>query len=432
MQPLSDFRAAFLAALINAIFIGITLLSTAWNGQQTYVLDDSASYYEPGLRLVTDNAFSSQLDAPFYWEDARTPGYPFLIGLLASYIGVANFYWVLLLSPVLAGLLLYYMLGLAALLQLPSNTKSFIIWCTAFFPNALGFSGLILTEYIGAVLALIALVLTLKATLDKSWRLGILAATMWACCQFTRPTFTYILLYLIVITVFLVRDRRQLQILLSIGLISLFTPALLAFRMHQTHGVYTISTIGAHTTREYLLAKTEARHYGFDYLTHRSQVQGSIEAQALETAAKTGITLEQARYTLVTQDTRAVISALGIGPIARVYLEELARQFLAPWDFIYWPLFGTAPPQALRIALIPLSLLFYALAGWGLFKQQNNQARLIGSLLWIYFCFWLTTGALSTGVGSRLKFPGDLALIPLAAMGFTSLRHKLSTLQSEK
>jgi hypothetical protein len=111
----------------------------------------------------------------------------------------------------------------------------------------------------------------------------------------------------------------------------------------------------------------------------------------------------------------------GIEAVAKVYAGEFIQQMFAPWGVITEALPDIASPATnLLLWLLYLAFLVLALSR-GIYRVARVGDSSIIVVMWLMFLYWLLTGAVSSYVGSRLRFPGDLLLIPLVGNAIAGL-----------
>jgi hypothetical protein len=396
----------------HLIVVSLVIFLNQGHAQPAYYLSDTGTYVKPAINLIQHGAFSQEDTAPFWWEPYRTPGYPVLIAFSLFVTGQA---WpVLLLAPVCAALATYALLALVQ--QLSSARRVWYIagLSLAFFPDSLGLSALMLTDAIAAYVCVIALVLTLFACDRPSWPKIAGAAGGWAFCQLTRPVFVPIGLLVLLIGFMHARTRQQWIAIGVLVLLSLPVPVWMSYQNSRDHGVFSPSLLGLGTLREYLLVRVEAAATGQDYEALQTAIRQQTAQQAAHLAD--GSTY-YARYYQVQEDqVRSVLVRYGVGRIAVAYLNEFVRQFLAPWDFLAVAFGGTTALTRAVFGVLHVIYLMFAIWGaWIILLLAPGDWWQIASL-WSMLIFFLVTGAVSVGVGSRLRFPGDLLLIPMFAV----------------
>jgi hypothetical protein len=215
-------------------------------------------------------------------------------------------------------------------------------------------------------------------------------------------------------TLVLGRPRYRLTIgsLLMLG--SLIVPAYLTLRTYRDHGIATPTMVGIRSGREYLQAKYVAEQSGGEFVAARD----SIRAEDLQAAQRlTEPESLTARRYLVAQEKFAEFVWTHPGDVTRLMAMEFARQMIAPQGFAASVLLGHIP-TAVKILAGSATLLLLAFAGIGAFYLSDRRLLFVSGI----YAFYLATGSLTQFNGSRLRFPADMAAIPLVAIGVTSLR----------
>lgn len=374
---------------------------------------DSYTYIAPAENLVRHGAFSRETAPPYVWEPYRTPGYPLLISAFIA--AGAPPTSVLLCVPFLGALLAYSLVGFTweLLGDMPTARVAGII--TAFFPNGWGLSTAILTDFLNGCCFIFAFVATCRAIRHRKWGTAVLAAALWMGTQLIRPTLSIAALLIGFVALWLARERRQIAIAAFLVVMTFPAPLYMSWQNLRAHNVFTPSLLGEVAMAEYVIPRGEALATGKDF----PSLQEEAHRQDAEALARSkpgrnyygrlhGIERQRSRRTLARYRPYVVL-ALAL---------EAGRQTLAPWDMVVVALFGRTVWSA-RVVCGLAYLLFLGFAILGSSIAMRRSGFGAPAVLWLMFAFWIATGSLSAFAGSRYRFPGDLVLIPLAALGTT-------------
>lgn len=417
-------RFSYLALTSHLIFV-IVVLALSWShGQSLYCTDDTHTYVKPARNLIEAGAFSRENAPPFVWEPYRLPGYPLLIAL--AFLVTGRGWPVLLLAPLFAALGTYVLVSMSWHLRPSIRAAKATGIIAAFFPNSLGLSAMMLTDAIGGCLFVVAFFLTVVAIEKPNSLRTVWSALCWVACQMIRPSLALAGLFVAGIGLARARSRRQWIVTLSLVVLTLPVPLWLSFENYQAHGIFQPSLLGMSTMREYLFARVEASGNRRDYDSLRNNIrhENALEAEHSSTVGKTPY---GRLYQIQRAQIQSIIADYGWSTVAKVYAIELLRQTLAPWDFLVVVLIGKTV-QPIRIVLALLYGCFLLLALFGTVHLASSTRAPLMLAIWFSYFLWLLTGAVSTYVGSRLRFPGDLLLIPLAGIAVARLiqRQKLA------
>jgi hypothetical protein len=101
----------------------------------------------------------------------------------------------------------------------------------------------------------------------------------------------------------------------------------------------------------------------------------------------------------------------------------MLRQFASPEDQVFKLFTGRMSWWTTRLgSLLTLSLFgCAALGGHRLWRDGNPRPPLL--ILGVVL-FFLATGSVSSRVGARLRFPADMATLPLAAIGYAEMTRR--------
>ncbi|MCA1583163.1 MAG: glycosyltransferase family 39 protein [Acidobacteria bacterium] len=330
-------RFALLAFGTYLAFLLVVLALSARSGIELYMANDSETYIAPARNILEHGSFSRETHAPYLWEPYRTPGYPLMILAFLAVTGKPTA--VLAAGPLLAAFVAYTLVRFTWDLFRDRRASRLAGFAAAFFPNGLGLSVMVLTDFAHGCFFLFALWATYRAIRDRSPGYAVSAAVFWMSAQLIRPTLSVAFVLIIAMGIWLARDRWQIMTTAALTLASFAVPMYLSWQVLQSHGVFVPSLQGV-------------------------------------------------------------------------------RQTLAPWDWIVLATVGRTVPILRVICAIPY-LIFLALALMGTRAAWRRVSWGTPAILWLVFLFWIGTGSFNFFAGARYRFPGDLTLIPLAALGVT-------------
>lgn len=407
-------RFAALSFLTYLVFLLLVLMLSSRSGTALYLAPDSKTYIAPARNLVYHGVFSREPSAPYLREPYRTPGYPLLIAAFLAITG--NPTSVLAAAPLLAALLAFTLVRLTWELFGDTRAARFAGFAVAFFPNGLGLSVMVLTDFAHGCFFIFALWTTLRAIRNHSAANAAAAVVFWMAAQLIRPTLSVAFVLIVAIGLWLARDRWQIAVTAVLTLLSFAVPLYLSWRTWEAHGVFVPSLQGEMAMAEIVIPRGEALATGKDI----GQMAREAHLQD-EQAASAGSTPGRNIYVRIynAERLRARPTLERYRPYVLLGLvREAVRQLLAPWDWIVVSAFGETVPIVRVFCGIPY-LAFLALSLLG----TSIAARRVGfgtpAILWYIFLFWIGTSAFNFFAGARYRLPGDLTLIPLAALGAT-------------
>lgn len=404
-------------SLVSHLFFVLLVVGLSWGpSRNLYLRPDSSTYVRPAHNLVNVGEFSRENEEPYVWEPYRLPGYPLLI---AASLLVTGLEWPVLLFHPFAAALATYILVTAARRLSPSPRVPVIAGLlAALFPNSLGLAALLLTDALGGYLFVAAFVVSVFAVERASVRLLLVAGLFWMVSQALRPTLAIAAVLVIGIGIAFARSKRQWFMTACLAGITLPVPFVFCVQTYLVHGAFEPSLKGTDTLREYLMARVEASDNGEDYYKFREQLRHENRNEALRTQ-EPGETYYGRLYAIQQRQIKSLVSEIGHADIAKAFAVEGIKQALAPDEFLVVALTDRRPP-VFRFAFIAFRATFLGMFVWGMVCYVRATGRfLVPGVFLIGFAFWIITGSISTGVGSRLRFPGDLILIPFAALGFS-------------
>ena len=406
-----------------------------------YWQNDSFWYVSLAKGLLSHHHFSRETAPPFHWDPYRTPGYPALVALGITMTG--HEWGALLFTPLVAGLMLWSVVGLTHEIGKNEATTALAGWLAILLPPCLGWSAFLLTDYVHGCLTVTAFYLTLVAVRRARWSYGIGAALAWSASQWIRPTAGAAVVFVVLIALWEVRRRPQLLLVVFLVATSFLTPLYLCCRMFQDYGVFTVSLLGRHVVRYHIVSVAEALATGQSEaatLEHSFQTDAEVATKSAPRGSTQdrsdvrsafaveliGIT-ENLAMPLYNVQGEAIRDALKKYPgfVVIAYAKGFFFELLwSPWESpLRWEdaLGKKVMAHLMRLAYwFFLALAVIASRDGG--KRGNGWTLL---LLWLSFLFWVATASIAAVGGSRYRFPGDLLLIPLAACGWTVLAPKL-------
>jgi len=410
-------RLFFWAFISHLIFVLIILTMSSWSGEAPYWVTDTGKYAALAKNLIDVGAFSRESAPPYLWEPYRLPGYPLLIAMALRMTGAE---WpVLLLAPFFAAFATYMLINLSWHLFPSIKAARATGLIAVFLPNSLGLSAMMLTDAIGGCLFVGAFFLSVLCVEKPKWSYMVSAAILWMACQFIRPVFA--LAGFVVLGIAAVRARslrRWIVVLMLFGL-TFLVPLRLSFENYKTHGIFSPSLLGMVTLREYLMLRVEASASNVDYDELKETIRRENVRQEKQRALG-GQTFHGRLYQAHKNQIRAVVEEYGWVRVLKNYIKEGIKQILAPWDFFSLALFGKTP-RVVRIGFGILNMVFLCLAIWGTIRLMRFCKDRFPLLIWGIYFYFLATGAISTNVSSRLRFPGDLLLIPLVGIAISMI-----------
>jgi hypothetical protein len=328
-----------------------------------------------------------------------------------------DFKWVLYLSAITAGCAAWCITRLV----LQIGGSRFALHAAgltiALLPNSLGLSAQIMTDAIAGHLTVVWVYLLVNGCRKASaYTLGFASAILVVLQSF-KPTFN-IAGILIPLAVLLYGSRSH-RIVASVILIvlSVAFPMYLAQRNLEAHGVRSASLLGVEALREYLQVRYLHETTGEDYERLQDSVfdEDTHDAQRLATPSSFYGRL----YLVRAEKVRRFLFGHPLTAL-RLMLTEMGQQLAAPQELFPQVFIGDLPQWGRALgSLLTLALWGCAVVGgYCCWMKGNWRAAVLPATV---LAFLLVTGSISHRVGARLRFPGDIAAIPLAAVGMSRL-----------
>lgn len=389
--------------VLLAFFVhSIAVISALSRDDSAILATDSYHYLTVAENLVEHGAFSRESQPPYLWEPYRLPLLPVLMAVSLTFTGEV---WpVILLTPLFAAGAAYATIKLAEAIHPRSGLVAGLIF--TFYPVALHWDRFLLTDSIGAYSVVIAVYATVAALRSKHgvWWMGV-SITSWWSLQLMRPPLALMGLFVLLVGVAICRERTQWIRAVIIGLLTLPVPFLLSYMNYQAHGVFNPSLNSTTTFREYLAVRVETSDNGDIFLERRTWV---AESNAALAATQTGSTFYGRKNALESEQIADIIDTYGLLAVIDELVKEMIRQLAA------------IPPYDNAVMFLIVALYWYTFLILSMVGLLNRQLLVIA--LWLMFAYFLTSGATSGWVGTRLRLPGDLLLIPVVSAVLTRLR----------
>ena len=404
-------RYAVFVGLVYVIFISCALVL----GRGAMIDGDAQTYLTPAENLARQGVFSGANAPPFAWEGHRTPAYPMLIALSLRLSG--RYEWTLYLAAITAAAAAWCGIRLVeqwngSRVALHSAGMAF-----AFLPNSLGLSSQLLTDAIFGHLVFVWIYLLWTGLRTNSPYRFVSCGLLAVFLEGLKPTFFLAFVLLALVGLLLARQWRSWVALALLGLGTIPVPLALALKNRESHGVFTPTLLGQHTTRDYLMARYLAAERGVDERVMRPLVRDEDEATARTMSYPGSFS---GRQYLVEKDS--VTRFLHDHPVAavRLMLVEMIRQLVAHQDYAFATFTATVPRWMMWLARL-MTLGLWGLCAYGGWRLWGGGDRKPAMLVLGVLLFFLVTGSVSGSVGGRLRFPADITALPLAAIGFSEL-----------
>lgn len=397
-------------------------------GDASFTMYDSAQFQLLSENMLNHGEFSRSLEAPFFPDIARTPGYPlFLLPFVASSAALSV---IALVQSMLAAFVPVMLFKAAKRLQLASAQFAFLI--LALDISLLLFMPLILSD--GLFLILLSFLIYQMTKEKHHWSSYLLDGILLGALVLVRPIAMFLpLLFLL----FLVAKpaTRKGALLLLLGCV-LF-PGGWTFRNYKHFNTATISSMSSNNLLLYNAANVYANNEGISF----AKAQRTLAQEALEqfdwnndkSASKKYISYCQERaMEIITSSPSVFIEQVGHS-IAFYFFKPPRSYFdkVFELNYNYSPIDGLGakgsllsrlktrlqPASAFSLVLSLISLVFnvlvFGLAVRGAFsllkKHPQLALLLIGGAL--YFCFL----SVFTATDARFRLPAVPFLALLAA-----------------
>lgn len=407
-------RYGILAVATHAVVIALSLSPSLRS--QPIVSGDAITYIINAENIVHHGTFSREHSPPFLWEPYRTPGYPLAIAGCIAAFGTASA--VLFLGAITAGLAAWSAARLTALFGGSHTAIRFAGAVTAFLPNSLGLSAMMLTDAIAGHLTLVWLYALIVACWKRSLSLLLASALLLMVLQLLKPTFNIAGLLVFVVVLLFYKGKYRSGLAAALMIFSLVLPVYFASRNEAAHGIQSASLLGMETAREYLYVRYLHEMTGEDYtlLTQRIREEDRRDAERLSTPTST-----YGRLYVVKEDK--VKRFVREHPLAALRLmgTEMMQQFAAPQEFFPQVFVGDLPNWGRAIGTL-LTLVLWVSGFFGSYVLWKSGDKRPALLLACVLAYFLATGSISHFVGARLRFPADMVAAPFAAIGLSQWR----------
>lgn len=404
---------ALIAMCAHALLIGLSLVPSL--RAAPLERGDAITYLMTAENIVKHGSFSRESAAPLVWEPFRTPGYPLLIA--ASLLLTGTHAAVLFLAAVTSALAAWSAVRLTSVFGGTGAALHGAGAVSALLPNSLGLSAMMLTDAISGHLTVVWLYLMITGCRRHSVVRLAGSGVVLVALQVLKPTFAIAALLVGLAVLLFYQHDRKVLVLAALCLLTVPMPFVLASRNLEAHGVHSVSLLGVETAREYLQVRYLQEQTGeaYETLTRRVREEDRREAQQLSSPPSLYGRLYLVKEEKVNRFVREHPLAA-----ARLMLTEMVQQFAAPQEFFPQVFVGDLPTWGRVLgSLLTLGLWFCAaIGGYTLWKAGNPAPALMiaGVLL-----FFLVTGSISHYVGARLRFPADMAAVPLMGVGVASI-----------
>jgi hypothetical protein len=407
----------FIVVSLSLLVRLLVVLGVLSAGTEEVFTTDSYHYLKVAENIATIGSFTREDAAPYLWEPYRLPLLPMLMALS---IRLTDDVWpVIFLTPVLAAIATYSVIKLGDIIHPGTGIVSGVL--LACYPVALYWDRYLLTDSIGAYGIVIAVYVTLLALREShyvSWMA--IAIGAWWALQLLRPPLALAGLLVGLLAVTYCQTRLQWKHALVIILLTLPIPLTLSLMNYQAHGVFNPSLNATTTMREYLVVRVEAGSDPNAFLEHRTTVARENSQMA---RLGTGRSFYGRKNAIEVDQITAAMQTYGLRRFAEEIVTEMGEQLLAV-------------PQSRHFSDIILAVFWYSfliLSVIGLIVGVLARRYLVVAL-WMMFLYFLVSGSISGWVGTRLRLPGDLLLIPVVAMlvGYTRDRWRIRHTDSSR
>ena len=401
-----------------ALLVHLAVIAAALNPQwrkQPLLAPDSPTYIAPARNLLEHRTFSGEKGPPYRWEPYRTIGYPALIA--ATILVVHDSRFVMFWAGLTAALAAWAAVSLTASWggsRLAQRTAGVTV---AVLPNSLGLSSHILADAVAGHLTVVWL-FAVYLVVTRPGLLPVAASVaLTAILQSLKPTFNVISIVALIAALLLARTPRQWVGALLIIVLSLPVPFISAWMNRREHGIFSPSLLAIATVRDYMQVRAivEDTGEGYEQVTKEVRELDLKDAQALHSPSS----LPGRLYVVKKAKVQAFVRDEPL-QVARLAATEMLRQWAAPQEFVFQIFMDDLPGWMRGLASLLTLFLWGAAAYGGLVLVQSGMWRPF-ALSCSVILFFLCTGALSHFVGARLRFPADMAAIPLVAIGIARM-----------
>jgi hypothetical protein len=404
---------ALCAFLVHALVISLSLLP-GWRAQPL-IGGDAITYLLPAQSLVDHGVFSRDQEPPFLWEPYRTPTYPLMITVSLLFTGACQ--WTLYFAAVTAALAAFSAVRIVRMWGGTRSAEVIAACIVCFMPNSLGLSAQLLTDAIVGHLFIVWLLVTLIALSSSSRLHSAASVAILAILQGLKPTFSIAFILIVLMGLLYAISRFAWAFVLAAIFVSMIVPGALSLRNMESHGVFAPTLLSADAIREYLMVRHLQETTGEDYttLTNRVRDEDRVAAEKLSNPPSKYGRL----YRIKSEKAKTFLREHPFAAL-RLMATEMLQQFAAPQEFFPQVFVGDLPNWGRGLGSL-LSLTLWgcaALGGYTLWKQGNKAPALMTAGVLLFF---LLTGSVSHAVGARLRFPADMAAVPLMGVGVARL-----------
>lgn len=406
-------RYAGICFFSHFLFISLSLMPGL--AAAPLVVEDAVTYVRPARNLVDHGAFSREDAPPYLWEPYRRPLLPGLIAISLALFSDPR--WTLYFAAATAGLAGWFAVRWTADLGGGRTAQHLAGWLLALMPNSLGLSAMLLTDALTGHLVIGWLYLLWRGMTRRSVPAFAGSAVLLLLLQSLKPTLDLAAILILGTGVLVARQARSWTALCALVLLTLPVPLHSAERNLRDHGAFSPTFLGMETVREYLQCRYLVEKTGIDYETMTERIRARDRAAAEKQLSPSS---PSGRLYRVKKTEAGRFLREHPGAALRLMATETLRQFAAPQEFAAQIFLGL-PPAWLRALGSLLTLAFWGAACWGGVTLGRAGEWKLGLLALGVAAFFLVTGSVSHHVGGRLRFPADVAAVPLAALGVRAL-----------
>jgi|GEM_PF-2501103 len=406
-------------------------------GDISFSTYDTTQFELLAHNLITHSEFSRSLEAPFFPDFARTPGYPLFLAAFKA-LQLHNM-WIALIQLALCSLVPLQLLSIAKKYNLHSPIFTYLV--LTFDLSLVLFTPMILSDglFFFGLSTLLYLILAHPMTSRRLIWIALLAGAL----ILIRPI---AIAFPLLVLLFIWRSKQSFRHLLTFAFVVVLLPLGWSARNYHHFSLFSISTMSSNNLLFYNAAGIEAEASGRSF----AEVQNELAYAQLALQDWEGDPMASKKY--VAQCTSTALEILSTHPLsfAKQIAHSIGLYFIKPprsyFDQVFNLNYSYAPIDALGeqtslqtkfdqlisgssvFALIMtmssflMNLIVFMLAAvgaWFLFKTNPQLALLlVGGAL--YFCFL----SVFTATDSRFRLPAIpfLALLAAAAPIRTRLR----------